>query len=273
MVDEALERGIAVDATELACELGMPVVEMVAVEGRGLRNAPRRPAARPGLLGVPPMRDAQAGRRGRTHVTSAGAPRQHACRWPRCRKRCRARRGGRSPACRFSRSCSTRCICSSACSARRRWSGSSRTVVFGQLINPAAVSRRSSFVPFPLVRDFFVGDYGLITMGLTYAIAIVLPVVATFFLLFGFLEDSGYIPRLAIFSDRDLPRDGPERQGGAADGARPRLRHDGDDDDEDSGDAEGAADRDPAAGARHSLLGAAGDDPGHPRRHFVRARC
>jgi ferrous iron transport protein B len=39
-------------------------------------------------------------------------------------------------------------------------------------------------------------------MGLTYAIAIVLPVVATFFLVFGFLEDSGYIPRLAIFSDR-----------------------------------------------------------------------
>jgi ferrous iron transport protein B len=47
-----------------------------------------------------------------------------------------------------------------------------------------------------------VGEYGLITMGVTYAIAIVLPVVATFFLLFGFLEDSGYIPRLAIFSDR-----------------------------------------------------------------------
>jgi ferrous iron transport protein B len=37
---------------------------------------------------------------------------------------------------------------------------------------------------------------------MTYAIAIVLPVVATFFLVFGFLEDSGYIPRLAIFSDR-----------------------------------------------------------------------
>src|SRR5262249_57805276 len=52
------------------------------------------------------------------------------------------------------------------------------------------------------VRDFRVGQYGLITMGMTYAIAIVLPVVTTFFLVFGFLEDSGYIPRLAIFSDR-----------------------------------------------------------------------
>ena len=53
-----------------------------------------------------------------------------------------------------------------------------------------------------VARDFLVGDYGLVTMGLTYAIAIVLPVVATFFLVFGVLEDSGYIPRLAIFSDR-----------------------------------------------------------------------
>ena len=74
--------------------------------------------------------------------------------------------------------------------------------VFGRAINPAAIWLVDRVMPFPLVRDFFVGEYGLITMGLTYAIAIVLPVVTTFFLLFGFLEDSGYIPRLAVFSDR-----------------------------------------------------------------------
>jgi ferrous iron transport protein B len=39
-------------------------------------------------------------------------------------------------------------------------------------------------------------------MGLTYAIAIVLPIVGTFFLAFGILEDSGYLPRLAIMSNR-----------------------------------------------------------------------
>src|SRR5205085_3695006 len=73
--------------------------------------------------------------------------------------------------------------------------------IFNGLINPAAVAA-ASYIPVPLVRDFLVGKYGLITMGLTYAMAIVLPVVTTFFLMFGFLEDSGYIPRLAIFSDR-----------------------------------------------------------------------
>src|SRR5205085_6165547 len=36
MIDEAYARGIAVDAAALAAELRIPVVEMVAVEGRGL---------------------------------------------------------------------------------------------------------------------------------------------------------------------------------------------------------------------------------------------
>jgi ferrous iron transport protein B len=73
--------------------------------------------------------------------------------------------------------------------------------LFGGLINPWATSL-ASHLPWAPVRDFFVGEYGLVTMGLTYALAIVLPVVTTFFLVFGFLEDSGYLPRLAIFSDR-----------------------------------------------------------------------
>jgi ferrous iron transport protein B len=74
--------------------------------------------------------------------------------------------------------------------------------LFGKGINPAAVWLANRFIPVPIIRELLVGEYGLISMGLTYAIAIVLPVVTTFFLMFGFLEDSGYIPRLAIFSDR-----------------------------------------------------------------------
>jgi ferrous iron transport protein B len=74
--------------------------------------------------------------------------------------------------------------------------------LFQVYVNPAATALADRFVPWSTARDFLVGPYGLITMGITYAIAIVLPVVATFFLIFGWLEDSGYIPRLAIFSDR-----------------------------------------------------------------------
>jgi len=46
------------------------------------------------------------------------------------------------------------------------------------------------------------GKYGLVSMGLTYALGIVLPVVGAFFIAFGLLEDSGYLPRLSILSDR-----------------------------------------------------------------------
>ena len=58
------------------------------------------------------------------------------------------------------------------------------------------------FVPIPFLRDFFIGPYGLLTMALTYAIAIVLPIVGCFFLIFGLMEDSGYLPRLAVLTNR-----------------------------------------------------------------------
>ena len=52
------------------------------------------------------------------------------------------------------------------------------------------------------LHDLLVGPYGVLTMALTYAIAIVLPVVTTFFIFFGLLEDSGYLPRLAVMLNR-----------------------------------------------------------------------
>jgi len=51
-------------------------------------------------------------------------------------------------------------------------------------------------------HDLLVGEYGLITMALSYALAIVLPIVTTFFLVFSILEDSGYLSRLSIMVNR-----------------------------------------------------------------------
>jgi ferrous iron transport protein B len=74
-------------------------------------------------------------------------------------------------------------------------------VVFGHYLNPWA-ARLASLLPWPILRDFLVGPYGLFTMALNYAVAIVLPIVGTFFVFFGFLEDSGYLPRLAVMVNR-----------------------------------------------------------------------
>jgi ferrous iron transport protein B len=49
---------------------------------------------------------------------------------------------------------------------------------------------------------FLDGQAGLIQVGLTYAIAIVFPIVGFFFLAFGLMEDSGYLPRLAVMLDK-----------------------------------------------------------------------
>lgn len=52
------------------------------------------------------------------------------------------------------------------------------------------------------LHDLLVGEYGMVTMALAYAFAIVLPIVTTFFLVFGILEDSGYFPRMAIMMNK-----------------------------------------------------------------------
>jgi hypothetical protein len=72
--------------------------------------------------------------------------------------------------------------------------------VFGNYIVPGFASLLDRFVVFGFAKDLLVGDYGLVSMGLTYSIAIVLPIVATFFLAFGVLEDSGYLPRLSVIA-------------------------------------------------------------------------
>lgn len=61
-----------------------------------------------------------------------------------------------------------------------------------------------AILPTGFLYDLLVGQYGVISMGLAYGLAIVLPVVSTFFLAFSFLEDCGYLPRLSILSDRLL---------------------------------------------------------------------
>jgi ferrous iron transport protein B len=57
-------------------------------------------------------------------------------------------------------------------------------------------------------RELFGGEYGLVTLGVTYAIAIILPIVSLFFLFFAVVEDTGYFPRLALLVDRLFKRIG-----------------------------------------------------------------
>jgi ferrous iron transport protein B len=201
MVDEARERGVDIDVARLSSELGVPVVETVAVDGQGLPElrAALGHALVPRLSRPPHLAAARW-----AHDTAERLRRVHPR--PSARLADTLARAVREPLTGLP-------ILALVLYALYLMVGvfGAQTLVtlvehglFKQYINPAASDLATRLIPSPAIRDFFVGEFGLITMGLTYAIAIVLPIVTTFFLAFGWLEDSGYIPRLAIFSDRLL---------------------------------------------------------------------
>ena len=80
--------------------------------------------------------------------------------------------------------------------------------LFVQHINPWVDHALAALIPWRALRDLIAGDYGIITLGLRYAVAIVLPIVGTFFFVFALLEDTGYLPRLAMLIDRVFKRIG-----------------------------------------------------------------
>jgi len=199
MADEAHTRGIEIDAAGLAGELCVPVVETVATEGRGLPQV--REVLTHAAVARIPCGPADGQARWAHEVTE---------RFRRVRPRSLARieerigQAVRQPLTGLP-------ILAGVLYALYLFVGvfGAQVLVgvlevnlFGEVVNPAAIWFATRFVPFHVVQDFLVGEYGFVTMGLTYAIAIILPVVATFFLMFGALEDSGYLPRLALLSDR-----------------------------------------------------------------------
>jgi ferrous iron transport protein B len=198
MIDEAHARGVDVDAEGLSAELGIPVIEAVAPEGRGFAEL-RDALATPGLV-------QKATDHGLSHLLWAEEiTRRFRTVGPMSLGRFQEwlGRAVREPLTGLPILCLVLYLTYLFVGVfgAQTLVGLFEKTVFGAYINPWATAA-ASHIPLPFVRDLLVGDYGLITMGLTYAIAIVLPVVTTFFLIFGFLEDSGYIPRLAIFSDR-----------------------------------------------------------------------
>jgi len=80
--------------------------------------------------------------------------------------------------------------------------------VFGEHINPWITHLAERIIPWQLIQDLFVHQYGIITLGIRYAVAIILPIVATFFIAFSIIEDTGYLPRLAMLIDRAFKKIG-----------------------------------------------------------------
>jgi ferrous iron transport protein B len=63
--------------------------------------------------------------------------------------------------------------------------------VFVSYINPWVNRLVEASIPWPVVQDLLAHDYGIITLGVRYAVALVLPIVATFLFFFPLLKTAG----------------------------------------------------------------------------------
>ncbi|MNK75673.1 Ferrous iron transport protein B [compost metagenome] len=58
------------------------------------------------------------------------------------------------------------------------------------------------------LHTILVGEFGLLTMTVTYILGLLLPLAVGFYFFLAVLEDSGYLPRLAVLVDRGLSKMG-----------------------------------------------------------------
>jgi ferrous iron transport protein B len=80
--------------------------------------------------------------------------------------------------------------------------------LFEESFTPWLVAQADRFVPWYWLHELLVGEYGIFTLAMRYAVALILPIVGTFFIAFSVIEDTGYFPRLAMLVDRIFKRIG-----------------------------------------------------------------
>ena len=73
---------------------------------------------------------------------------------------------------------------------------------------PWVVSLVSAFIKSGILKAYLVGEFGILTMCVQYILGVLLPLIAAFHLFMALLEDSGYLPRLAVLTDRFLSKIG-----------------------------------------------------------------
>jgi ferrous iron transport protein B len=74
--------------------------------------------------------------------------------------------------------------------------------LFEGYFNPFITQLFTAYIEYVPIQELFVGEYGIITLGIRYAVALILPIVGTFFIAFSIIEDTGYLPRMALLIDR-----------------------------------------------------------------------
>ncbi|NLP37574.1 MAG: ferrous iron transporter B [Firmicutes bacterium] len=66
----------------------------------------------------------------------------------------------------------------------------------------------SSFIPEGVLLNVLIGEYGIFVIGFEWIIALIFPYVFLFYIVFSFLEDSGFLPRLSVLFDNIMRKIG-----------------------------------------------------------------
>lgn len=82
-------------------------------------------------------------------------------------------------------------------------------VLMGEWIIPRIETLFASFLSTDgFIYDLLAGEFGVVTMTLSYIFGLILPLVIAFYLVMSFIEDTGYLPRIAVLTDRVMSRMG-----------------------------------------------------------------
>ncbi|MBB5173997.1 ferrous iron transporter B [Texcoconibacillus texcoconensis] len=73
--------------------------------------------------------------------------------------------------------------------------------LFREILIPALVFIAEQIIPEGLFLQVLIGEYGLLVKGLEWPFTLVFPYVISFYIAFTIMEDSGYLPRLAVLLD------------------------------------------------------------------------
>jgi ferrous iron transport protein B len=85
--------------------------------------------------------------------------------------------------------------------------------VFEQFLLPLC-EKLVAPIPYPFIRDMIVDpEFGVLPTGVFLALGLVLPVLLCFYIAFGFLEDSGYLPRFSLLLDKIFKKMGLNGKG------------------------------------------------------------
>lgn len=212
MADEARRRGVGVTAEQLSSELGVPVVETVAVEGAGIDELIAAiPTAHPGMADPSAVSDpleasdeAYAARRARVNAITDRIVHEELA----------------------------QASFSAKLSAALMHPLTGVPILIGLLVVMYYVLgvfvagtvvgvleetvMQGYYIPFvekvvswltPLdsaLGTILAGEFGVLTMAPTYLVGVILPLVAGFYVLLALLEDTGVLPRIAALTDRAL---------------------------------------------------------------------